>query len=60
MAGGLALGLLLLISLGAVAPPERCPPVSATDLERSAQSAVDWFVRNQRPGGTWLYLYDAE
>jgi small neutral amino acid transporter SnatA (MarC family) len=42
-----------------VAPPERCPPVSAGQLRDSAQAGVDWFVRNQKPDGTWLYLYNA-
>jgi small neutral amino acid transporter SnatA (MarC family) len=56
---GLVLAVLLVVSFGVVAPPERCPSVSAVDLRRSAQSAVDWFVRNQRPDGTWLYRYDA-
>jgi small neutral amino acid transporter SnatA (MarC family) len=56
----LVLALLLVLSFGVVAPPERCPSVGAGDLRRSAQSAVDWFVRNQRPDGTWLYLYDAD
>jgi small neutral amino acid transporter SnatA (MarC family) len=57
---GLVLAILLVLSFGVAAPPERCPSVSAADLQRSAQSAVDWFVRNQRPDGTWLYLYDAD
>jgi small neutral amino acid transporter SnatA (MarC family) len=56
---GLALALLLVLSFGLVAPPERCPRVSAADLRRSAQSAVDWFSRNQRPDGAWLYAYTA-
>ena len=50
----------MVVALGAVAPPERCPPVGAGELRRSAQSAVDWFVRNQHADGTWLYLYDAD
>jgi small neutral amino acid transporter SnatA (MarC family) len=54
----LTLALLLIVAFGAVAPPERCPSVSAAELRRSAQSAVDWLVRNQRADGTWLYLYD--
>jgi hypothetical protein len=33
--------------------------VSAGQLRHSAQAGVDWFVRNQKPDGTWLYLYDA-
>ena len=43
----LVLAALLVVSLGIVAPPERCPSVTAAELRRSAQSAVDWFVRNQ-------------
>jgi small neutral amino acid transporter SnatA (MarC family) len=57
---GLALLLLLLLAFVALAPPERCPTVTAPELRRSAQSAVDWFVRNQETDGAWLYLYDAE
>ncbi len=57
---GLVLALLLVLSFGIAAPPERCPSVNAAELRRSAQSAVDWFLRNQRADGTWLYLYDAE
>ena len=34
--------------------------MSPAELRRSAQAAVDWFVRNQKPDGTWLYLYDAD
>lgn len=54
---GLVLALLLIASFGVAAPPERCPSASAADVERSAQSAVDWFVRNQYGDGRWLYLY---
>jgi small neutral amino acid transporter SnatA (MarC family) len=50
----------MVVALGAVAPPERCPSVGAGELRGSAQSAVDWFVRNQHADGTWLYLYDAD
>lgn len=57
---GAVLALLLVVSFGAVAPPERCPAVSVVDLRRSAQATVDWFARNQRPDGTWLYLYRAD
>jgi small neutral amino acid transporter SnatA (MarC family) len=51
-AGGLALGV--------VATPEHCPAVSTAELRASAGETVDWFVRNQRADGTWLYLYDAD
>jgi small neutral amino acid transporter SnatA (MarC family) len=48
------------LAFGVMAPPERCPSVTAGDLRAAATEAVDWFVRNQEPDGTWLYLYDAE
>jgi small neutral amino acid transporter SnatA (MarC family) len=57
---GLGLALLTVIAFGVVAPPERCPSVSAAELTRSAQGAVEWFVRNQQPNGAWLYLYFAD
>ena len=56
---GLTCALLVAAALVVVAPPERCPTVSVGELRRSAQASVDWFVRNQKPDGTWLYLYDA-
>ena len=55
---GLVLALLLVLVFGVGAPPERCPTVSPEELQRSAQAAVDWFVRNQEPDGDWLYEYD--
>ena len=57
---GLILVLILTAGFAVVAPPERCPPVDAAELRGSAQDAVDWFVRNQRADGTWLYLYDTD
>lgn len=57
---GLSLALLLAVAFVVVAPPERCPSVTAGELRRSAQATVDWFVRNQAMDGTWLYLYDAD
>jgi small neutral amino acid transporter SnatA (MarC family) len=59
LAAGVALAGFLAVSLLVVAPPERCPSVNAPELRQSAQAAVDWFARNQKPDGTWLYLYDA-
>jgi small neutral amino acid transporter SnatA (MarC family) len=56
---GLVLALLLVLVFSVGAPPERCPTVSPAELRRSAQAAVDWFVRNQEPDGDWLYEYDA-
>ena len=56
---GATLALLLAVAFGALAPPERCPPVTAKELRGAAQATVGWFVRNQHPDGTWLYLYDA-
>ncbi|HET9738767.1 MAG TPA: MarC family protein [Solirubrobacteraceae bacterium] len=57
---GLTLAVFLAIAFTVVAPPERCPPVTAGELRRSAEATVDWFVRNQQADGTWLYLYDAD
>jgi small neutral amino acid transporter SnatA (MarC family) len=57
---GLILALLAIAAFGVAAPPERCPSVTPGELRGSAQAAVDWFVRNQRTDGTWLYLYDAD
>ena len=57
---GLTLALILVASFAVAAPPEDCPSVTAAELRHSAQAGVDWFVRNQDPDGTWLYLYDAE
>jgi small neutral amino acid transporter SnatA (MarC family) len=53
----LLLALLLVVAFGAVAPPESCPSVTGADLRRSTQAAVEWFVRNQNPDGSWLYEY---
>jgi small neutral amino acid transporter SnatA (MarC family) len=57
---GLSLALLVVFAFGVGAPPERCPTVCAGELRGSAQASVDWFVRNQKPDGTWLYLYNAD
>jgi small neutral amino acid transporter SnatA (MarC family) len=56
----LGLALLGAVAFTVLAPPERCPSVSAAELRRSSQATVDWFVRNQETDGTWLYLYNAE
>ena len=53
----LVLPVLLVVALGAIAPPESCPSVTTADLQRSSQAAVVWFVRNQYPNGAWLYEY---
>ncbi|MGZ5387946.1 MAG: hypothetical protein ACXWGS_11065 [Solirubrobacterales bacterium] len=57
---GLTLALIVAFAFVVVAPPERCPSVTAAELRGSAQASVDWFVRNQESDGSWLYLYDAE
>ena len=48
------------LAFGVLAPPEECPQPTAASLDESAGGAVRWFVRNQRPDGSWLYEYDAE
>jgi small neutral amino acid transporter SnatA (MarC family) len=57
---GLSLALLLALAFVVVAPPEHCPTVTAEELRRSSQATVDWFVRNQDPDGSWLYIYNAD
>ena len=57
---GLSLALLLALAFAVVAPPERCPSVSAEELRRSAQATVGWFVRNQETDGSWVYVYNAD
>jgi len=57
---GLTLVLIVAAAFVVVAPPERCPSISAAELRGSAQASVDWFVRNQDPDGSWVYLYDLE
>ena len=47
------------VTFGILAPPEHCPRSTAAGLVSAADDAVQWFVRNQRPDGTWLYQYDA-
>ena len=59
-AAGLA---LLAVAAGVavvLAPPERCPSVSVSDLRFSATDAAGWFVRNQRSDGAWLYEYNRD
>ncbi len=57
---GLAMLTAGVVALGVLAPPESCPAVGASELRAAAGETVDWFVRNQRADGTWLYLYDAD
>lgn len=57
---GLATVLTGVVAFGVLAPPERCPTVTGTELRAAAGETVDWFVRNQQADGTWLYLYDAD
>lgn len=40
--------------------PEGCGRPSDTDLDAAAQLAVDWFVANQKPDGTFVYRYDRD
>lgn len=57
------LGPWLLVVGGArlvVALPERCPEVTAGDARAAAGEAVDWFDRNQRSDGRWVYGYDRD
>jgi small neutral amino acid transporter SnatA (MarC family) len=57
---GLTLALILVAAFAVAAPPEDCPSVTVDELRSSVQAGVDWFVRNQAPDGTFLYLYNAD
>jgi small neutral amino acid transporter SnatA (MarC family) len=57
---GVSLALIVVFAFGAAAPPEHCPRVTVPELRSSAQASVDWFVRNQKPGGDWLYQYNKD
>jgi small neutral amino acid transporter SnatA (MarC family) len=57
---GLSLALIAAFAFTVAAPPESCPSITAGELRRSAQASVDWFLRNQNPDGTWLYLYNED
>ncbi|HEX6336803.1 MAG TPA: hypothetical protein VFZ85_07615 [Jiangellaceae bacterium] len=54
------LGAVAVGVFGVLAPPEHCPTPTSAELRGAAIEAADWFTRNQRPDGTWLYLYDAD
>jgi hypothetical protein len=41
-------------------PAEVCPPVTAAAVRSSIDQTVDWFARNQEPGGRYLYGYDRD
>ena len=56
---GLTFALAIAVTFVVVAPPEQCPSVTPGALRHSAQASVDWLVRNQKPDGSWLYIYDA-
>jgi small neutral amino acid transporter SnatA (MarC family) len=53
------LGVVAILTFGVAAPPEHCPRPSVESLQQAADDAVQWFVRNQRDDGRWLYEYDA-
>jgi hypothetical protein len=48
------------VAFGAIAPPERCPDVTASSVRGAAALTVGWFERNQRDDGSWLYEYDRD
>ena len=43
-----------------VVQAEHCGDPTAEELAAAADSAVGWFVRNQRDDGAWLYRYDRD
>src|SRR6266508_3254003 len=44
----------------AVVPPESCGDASLEAIDGAAHEAIDWIRRNQRPDGTYLYIYNSE
>jgi hypothetical protein len=48
------------LAWGLVGLPERCPPATAATARAAAEDAVDWFGRNQRTDGHFVYQYDRE
>ncbi len=50
---------VLLVTRVAGAPAERCPPSDPATLRHGVDEALDWFTRNQKPDGSWLFRYDA-
>src|SRR5262245_4656539 len=60
VAAGLALVAVAAAVALVLAPPERCPPVTAASLRAAATNTVDWFIRNQQSDGAWLYEYNRD
>jgi small neutral amino acid transporter SnatA (MarC family) len=56
----LVLGAVAVGVFGVLAPPEHCPTPTSAELREAATEAAEWFARNQKADGTWLYLYDAD
>jgi len=50
---------VLLVTRVAGAPAEHCPPSDPSTLRHGVDEALDWFTRNQKPDGSWLFQYDA-
>ena len=49
---------IVVVLTAVVALPERCPAVDGVSARAAAEDAVEWFDRNQRADGRWLYRYD--
>ncbi len=43
----------------AVVPPESCGDERITSVQAATAGAEEWLWRNQKPDGSYLYLYDA-
>ena len=52
--------LIVVFAFGMAAPPGALPSVTVPQLRDAARASVDWFVRNQKFGGDWLYEYDKD
>jgi hypothetical protein len=61
VAGGVLSWVLVLGGLRAfVVQPEHCGDPSRAELRAAADAAIEWFARNQRDDGAWLYRYDRD
>ncbi len=57
----LAMWSLFLLAIRiAIVPPESCGDTSLEAIDGAAHQAITWIRRNQRPDGTYLYIYNSE
>lgn len=60
LAGAGITWVVVLGIVGVAVHPERCSSVTAADVRRTAERAVDWFDANLEPDGRFVYRYDRD